>query len=260
LEVCIADATGSVDIRLETHAAPSLSNHIRFCDLLQQENVNTQVLDDIVTGSVLNMPVNISNNDGSMRGFDIVLALSEEAINASLQKLYDTEIEQGSLPPPTEIPDFAPLPQATHFINHRLSLHRLNSKKSKPGSPVYLEAGIEGWIECPKVRFRPILDLGQAVTADARYKNASVELKFTSGPDGQNSTVKYFDREMGDYDIKILDGMTMAWSVKIGRLDVQDIMNGMEDATLRTHILTSMLQTSLRRRSTTHPQTRSLRT
>jgi hypothetical protein len=65
-------------------------------------------------------------------------AISEEAINAQLEKLYSTLIDTGRLPPPSRVKNSKPIPATAHLINHKFFLHVLNQKNSiETGKEVY---------------------------------------------------------------------------------------------------------------------------
>jgi hypothetical protein len=179
------------------------------------------------------MPVKISEHPDTIAGYDIVVGVSEESVNAQLQKLYDTPIASASLPPPRQLAKFKPLPASEHLINRRLSLHMLNALKSSPGKPVYQKKGIDGHIKCPKLRFRPSLEAKISDDPAAMYKKAHVEITFErneNAPAGteKDSVLVYLDSEEDPpaYKNMVINGYTIAWTVKIARRDVQDVMNG----------------------------------
>jgi hypothetical protein len=99
--------------------------------------------------------VKISDREDSLTGYDMFFASSEEAINAQFEKLYSTPIDTGRLSP-SMVKNFKPVPTTAHLINHNFVLHALNQKKSiETSKEVYHVDGIDGFIESPKVRFRP---------------------------------------------------------------------------------------------------------
>jgi hypothetical protein len=80
----------------------------------------------------------ISDREDSLAGYDMFFAISEEAINAQLEKLYSTLIDTGRLPPPSRVKNFKPMPATAHLINHKFFLHVLNQKNSiETGKEVY---------------------------------------------------------------------------------------------------------------------------
>ncbi|KAJ5726253.1 uncharacterized protein N7483_007610 [Penicillium malachiteum] len=162
------------------------------------------------------MPEKISEHPDTIAGYDIVVGVSEESVNAQLQKLYDTPIVSASLPPPRRLAKFQALPASKHLINHRMSLHMLNSLKSSPG----------------KLRFRPTLEAKISDDPAAMYKKPHVEITFErneNAPVGteKDSVLVYLDSEEDPptYKNMVINGYTIAWTVKIARRDVQDVMN-----------------------------------
>ncbi|CAG7561990.1 unnamed protein product [Fusarium equiseti] len=176
-----------------------------------------------------------SSRAGTIAGFDIALSISEEAVNAQLLKLYNTRIEKDEpLPPPTEIERFGPLPPSEHLINHRMSVHFRNEKQSaKQGKPVSRLDGIDGYIQCPRLRFRPPVDTPDQSDALRKYREASVEITFIKDEQGNDSVLKYFDPESpGDLEDLTLTGKTMSWAVNVAQENVgnmlQDLIEGSE--------------------------------
>jgi hypothetical protein len=109
----------------------------------------------------------------------------------------------------------------------------LNALKSSPGKPVYQKKGIDGHIKCPKLRFRPSLEAKISDDPAAMYKKAHVEITFErneNAPAGteKDSVLVYLDSEEDPpaYKNMVINGYTIAWTVKIARRDVQDVMNG----------------------------------
>jgi hypothetical protein len=172
--------------------------------------------------------VKISERGDSLSGYDIVIAISEETINAQLEKLYSTPIEPGRLPPPSMVKNYKPMPATGHLINHNFVLHALNQKKSiESGKEVYRADGIDGFIHSPKVRFRRSVADPTGADVTSKFKKAHIEMTFKKdNQTGKSSILSYFDPEdPGSLSELILDGHTICWSVKIARRDVEDVMN-----------------------------------
>jgi hypothetical protein len=170
-------------------------------------------------------PTKISDRPGTFAGFDLVVSISEEAINTQFLKLYSTKLDTGRLIPPSKLKKFKPLPPSEHLINHQLSLHLLNKKTSTPEKPVYRRTGIDGFIECPKVRFRPEEYDSAAGNAVDKYKKAYLEIKFKQNEvTGADSTMTYLDPDSEENATISLNGCTMVWGVKIGSKDVGNVM------------------------------------
>ena len=173
-------------------------------------------------------PVKISDRPNTFAGFDVVVSISEEAVNSQLSRLYNTTLAtEGRLIPSSKLKNFKPLPASQHLINHQLSLHLINKKASTPENIVYRKTGIDGFIDCPKVRFRP--EEYDAATGNAveKYKRAYLEIKFKRDViTGADSTMTYYDEDAGENAKLVLNDCTMVWGVKIGSKDVVNVMEG----------------------------------
>jgi hypothetical protein len=175
-------------------------------------------------------PVKISDRPNTFAGFDIVLAISEEAVNIQFQKLYNTRITEGRMIPRSKFKLFADVPVSEHLINHRLSLRTVNVLESTPEKPVLRDEFLDSCIECPKIRFRPQeydSMKGDAGDVADKYKKAYLEIKFKRDENrGVDSTMNYYDKDRGKIVPFSLNGYTMVWRVKIGRRDVESVMEG----------------------------------
>jgi hypothetical protein len=152
---------------------------------------------------------------GSIAGYDLVLAISEEAINHQLQLLYDHEIPSDDLSPPTLVDGAAPPPQANYLINHNLSIHLKD-----PDTGEVLPTGIDGHIACPKISF----------PADPNHRLAQVTITFKSDEKAtvHDSIYTYWDVSGMQPKIKKqnINGFTMSWQVDLTRQDIQDVQKG----------------------------------
>ncbi|KAI5808272.1 hypothetical protein DFH27DRAFT_650781 [Peziza echinospora] len=174
-------------------------------------------------------PVKISNLPDTFSGFDIVVSISEEAINGQLLKLYTTALEERMIPP-SKLKSFKPLPPTKYLINHQFSLHLINKAKSTPENVVYRTTGIDGFIHCPKVRFRPEEYDSANGNAMDKYKKAYLEIKFKKDETtGADSIIKYLDQDTAEVETVVLNDCTMMWGVKIARKDVEDVMRDIID-------------------------------
>ena len=173
------------------------------------------------------MGVHVSNMEGTLAGYDIVLAVSEEAVNAQLDKLYKTPITRGPLPPPTELPNYAPAPQAKYLINHDMSLHEMKKSK-KTGLMEKSKEGIDAHIECPRIRFRP----RGKVHSTMQYRAAFVEITFKrdddAPEDSKDSVLASWDTSQSPPELThtIVNGYTMSWQVLVAQERIHDVMNG----------------------------------
>lgn len=171
------------------------------------------------------MGIRISDREGSLKGYDIVLSVSEEAINQQLQKLYDTKITKG-LPPPTKLKDFVQLPQPKHLINHDFSLHAYY--QDEDDKEFYEDPnGIDGHIEAPKLRFRPRDQSDES----AKFRKAHVELTFKrdeAAPEGKkDSLLSYTPKRAGAKPKSmIINGYTISWQVNIAQQKMVDVVKG----------------------------------
>ena len=171
--------------------------------------------------------VRISDGPATLAGYDIVLAISEEAVNAQLQKLYETRITRGPLPPPGKPKKFASAPQATHLINHDFVLHEMVLHKKKQ---TWEEAkhGIDGHILCPRIRFRPRKD----ADAKMQFRSAFVEITFMrdeSASEGkQDSILKYWDVQSSPPELTdvVINDYTMSWQVDVMQEHIKNVMEG----------------------------------
>lgn len=133
--------------------------------------------------------------------------------------------------PPSKLKNFKPLPASKHLINHQLSLHLLNKSASTPEKPVYRKTGIDGFIHCPKVRFRPEEYNARSGNVVDKYKKAYIEIKFKrEDVTGKDSTLIYYDQDKEENATLVLNDCTMVWGVKIGRRDVEDVLKGREQS------------------------------
>ncbi|KAI0402759.1 hypothetical protein F4802DRAFT_599720 [Xylaria palmicola] len=176
------------------------------------------------------MSESFSGRAGTISGFDIVLSLSEEAINKQLQKLYDTPVDDNKpLPPPLEIDKFGTLEPTKYLINRRLSVHFLNEKQTRlQGKRVNRRDGIDAYINCPKVRFRPPVAMDTKTDPVRKYRTASIEITFTKDEQGEDSKLLYFDPETpGELESYILTGKTMSWAVNVAQQNVDEVLTNL---------------------------------
>ncbi|KAL6705342.1 hypothetical protein ACN47E_007152 [Coniothyrium glycines] len=170
-------------------------------------------------------PVKISERPDTIAGFDLVVAISEEAVNGQLSKLYRTKLTPERLVPPSQLKNVKAQHPSEHLINHKFSIHLLNKKLSTAGNPVYRTTGINGFIECPKVRFRPEDYDSKTEEAAEKYKKAYLEITFKMDEaSGADSTMVYYDKDIERNETIVLSGCTMVWGVKIGRKDIENVM------------------------------------
>ncbi|KAG5796115.1 hypothetical protein H9Q69_004848 [Fusarium xylarioides] len=161
---------------------------------------------------------------GTLAGFDQLLTISQEAVNAQLEVLYNTEVD----PPIKDGP--------THLINHELHFHA--KKKLSSGKEVIAKDGLDGWILCPKVEFG-----GQKVTDEVdKYRLAVIRFKFRKAEDwelddnpGKNRDSVFRYKEVVDQDEDgrdvfewpevVINGWEISWRVLIDSQNIQDVMS-----------------------------------
>jgi hypothetical protein len=153
---------------------------------------------------------------GTLAEFDIVLSISEEAINRQLRLLYDKKIDDDDLPVPTEIEGLAPAAQAKYLINHDLEIHTRNDH-----GETNMEGGISGHITCPKISFTDVPSPNDFHTARISFQFECVE-----GAAKPNSTYTEWSNMMPRRTT--IDGWTVSWLVEIGRKEINNVMEGQQ--------------------------------
>jgi hypothetical protein len=178
---------------------------------------NVQLLSCCYTLSSANMTA----APGSIADYDIVLSISEAAINRQLQILYNTPISDDSsddLPPPTEVANGAPAAPSKYLINHDLEIHL----KDEDGN-LDMEAGITAHIDPPTVTFNSF-----GKTNDFRTGRISFKFKKDGSSAAPDSFYKYWSGHGPTSKLKSfnLNGYTMSWLVKFGQHNIGDVMKG----------------------------------
>jgi hypothetical protein len=151
---------------------------------------------------------------GTIAEFDIVLSVSEEAINKQLNLLYIKEIKSDDLPVPTKVKNAAPAAPAKYLINHDLEIHL----EDEDGE-LDMEAGISGHIKCPKISFTD-------VPAPNDFRTARMSFTFEQVKDATKPDSTYSRWVKGKPKRTPINGWTMSWLVKLGRKDIQNVMEG----------------------------------
>ncbi|KUJ19605.1 uncharacterized protein LY89DRAFT_496240 [Mollisia scopiformis] len=157
---------------------------------------------------------------GTLAEYDIILSISEEAINRQFQILYDKKIDEkgGALPPPPgmEQDGVAPPPPSKYLINHELEIHL--AEEGLSGQPeIDYESGIIGHTKCPKVSFK---DSGTSNKGRISFEFERVET--AKEPD---SVFKYWvgKGKAAETRSQVINGYTMSWEVNLGQKNIQDI-------------------------------------
>ena len=163
---------------------------------------------------------------GTIAEYDIVLSLSEEAINRQFQLLYDKTIDGPAMNPPPGMETegvASPVP-SKYLINHHLEIHIAHAMGAGKKPKIDYDEGIFGHIKSPRVSFRD------------------------SGTENKGRVVFEFQRDESVVDVKKQDslfaqwvgigrsaeiektninGWTMSWDVKLGQSNIQNIMTGL---------------------------------
>jgi hypothetical protein len=66
--------------------------------------------------------MNSSTNPDTLKGYDMMITVSQDAINKQFRTLYEKEIPTAVMPDLEEIEGFAELPAAEHYINHHIKI------------------------------------------------------------------------------------------------------------------------------------------
>lgn len=177
------------------------------------------------------MSANPTSTPYTLNEFDIVLSISEAAINAQFLHLFLTPLsvlDANGNPidaPPPQPGD----PEPEYLISHRLSL-KMHSKGRD---------GLFGWIECPRVDF-----VNLSPSAD-RKRTVKVSFKFLDNKPGfegdedrglpaydpkYDSSCKVWDNSTLDDDGRPslvsspLNGCTVSFEANLGKANIQQIM------------------------------------
>jgi hypothetical protein len=165
----------------------------------------------------LNMGSPSSATPGTLAEYDIVLSISEEAINRQFKLLYDKKIPEGSaLPPPPgmEAEGIAPPPRSKYLINHDLEIHI--ASEGLDGKPeIDYEEGIIAHIKCPN-------------SGTSNKGRIEFEFQRDESADKPDSVFAYWVGKGKSAQIKsqVINGYTMSWEVDVGQKNIQDIMGG----------------------------------
>jgi hypothetical protein len=165
----------------------------------------------------------LSADPTTLRAFDMVVAISEDAINKQLDLLYNTPAETLPLPQPG-----TQQPTQKFLLSHAVSMHYpilgLDGKpKLNPdGTPKISKTGIDGWIAAPKVKINSRKNL-----------SATVILTFIKNPDPNatgnvDTTYSTYDGEGEDAELVTLniDNWSVSWDADLSSTDIQKIEEG----------------------------------
>ena len=148
--------------------------------------------------------------------FNMVLSVSQAAINRQLKHLYDTPAPNQPLPPPK-----GPNPPTKYLIDHKLDI-----------SIEVVDGELSGFIEAPQVSWS---DFRGSAAKDSKVKML-FKFQENQGGDRENdSTFSWSEivkingkKELVDHDA-VINGYTMSFEASIGRADIQQIEEGKLD-------------------------------
>ena len=179
-----------------------------------------------------------SEDSDTLRGYDMVVSISEDAINKQFQYLWETPIPPKLVPKPVSLAGFEAPPRAKYYINHDISIHARQYRtyeslsaalrpKERPANgliPFTLSDGIDGHILAPTVSFCAQGDKSRD------FRSVRITLKFfrdETAPDGlKDSTITYFDKYLRIDCKAVINDCTVTWLANIGSADIENIMDG----------------------------------
>lgn len=171
-----------------------------------------------------------SNNETTLKAFDMVLAISEEAINNQLELLYNTPAKSVPLPVPG-----TSQPVTDYLIKRDVSMHApeylpdgslvtFQPPHPKAGEIMLREDGVDGWIYPPRVELLPRKSL-----------KAQLFLKFRSNPNpnpGSDEPTKsvytYWvgrGRNSQKHEVE-LDEWSVSWEADLSSEDIHSLQEG----------------------------------
>ncbi|KAI1169837.1 hypothetical protein F4777DRAFT_595907 [Nemania sp. FL0916] len=174
------------------------------------------------------MPV-ASDIPGTLKGYDLVLSLSAEALNAQFQELYDKPIPSAKLPRKgLELNGLEPLPVSKYYINHELKILPYKEPvKLEEGEEVeggeegdVQPPGIHGYIECPKLSFNK-----------EEANIAVMSIKFKDELVGGEVKKSYLRYDKAGRQVRMnITGWTMSWEVEVRSQGVENYMEDLINA------------------------------
>lgn len=172
------------------------------------------------------MSVINSTTPDTLSGYDLVLSLSTEAINAQFEELYNKPIPSERLVKRGQnVKGFRPLPIPKYYISHELNIKYVLQDDESEGNEEFEDddegsqgcEGIEGYIECPKL----------SISKD--QKNVAIlSIQFKTDMDGdQEKPSRLCYRRRGRLLRTNIAGWTLRWEANICHQPVDDYMKGM---------------------------------
>lgn len=160
---------------------------------------------------------------GTLGGFDLALAISQEAVNVQLEKLYETEVE-------------APVPGGPKYlIDREFHLHKVITTKS--GERKAARAGLDAFVYCPKIDFqgdnqstsgiaRVIYKFRKAVPGEVSSEDLKAGVL-------EDSVIRYQVPDDVDDEgnttykpaTKVVNDWEMSWEAVVTKKEMRDVLN-----------------------------------
>ncbi|EGO53343.1 hypothetical protein NEUTE1DRAFT_126670 [Neurospora tetrasperma FGSC 2508] len=163
-----------------------------------------------------------SSDPDTLKGYDMVITVSQDAINKQFQELYDREIPSALMPDPEDLEGFETLPAAKHYINHQVKINPQTliewdtpgfediRPEVRPNDGLFFlesDKWIEGEIDAPFVTF------GEE---EGNYRCVRVNLRFKSGK---------LHYSINGHQVKAdLGGSTLSWLTDLSHKEVGNVM------------------------------------
>ena len=181
----------------------------------------------------------LSSDLNTLKGYDMVLSLSMEAINSQFRNLYDHPIPNGKIPvQPRPLNGFNSGPVPEYYIDHYLEI--IPKQPDKLERPI---AHLKGHIECPKFRISETkpntlimsIQFKKSVSSSdqiATRVGLNPEPTSRNKPEKLQSWLYYSAKEL-ENEKEVLDGWTVSWEVGVSSADIGNIMDGILHSTVR---------------------------
>jgi hypothetical protein len=162
-----------------------------------------------------------SATTGALAEHDMILSISEEAINRQFQLLYNKPIVTGpGLPPPPGLkrPSGAPTAAPKHYISHDLTIQK-QYREEDESMGWDADLGIFAHVKCPRISF-----------SEPEQNMARVTFEFEQVP-GTAKPDSEYRYEVGSsrrraIKSKPINGWSMSWRVKIAERQFKNVFEG----------------------------------
>lgn len=162
-------------------------------------------------------------DDGTVAGYDIAIAISQETINRQLAVLYETE------------DDSSPANRRRYLVDHELHLHK-KVEDTDTKQLVDDADGIDAYLCCPQVQVRKsITSSDQVVRVGFKFRKAAEgevtdEQKNAGRADDSLFTTSVEKRVKGKKELVpekiILNNWEISWEAVIKTRKIVDVMKG----------------------------------